>query len=135
MARSNAEICEIKTISEKEILKVSTSVKKAIKSVTRSIKAYEALRAERVTASQKVASAVSEGKLKRKATESEAAQLSETLRQETVRAAKATNMANVAVMRKDEAERGIKHTTERRLEAQYRSTIESLEVELKTLKE
>ena len=82
-----------------------------------------------MAASQKIASAVSEGKLKRKASEIEVSKISEKLQQEIVRAAKATNL------HKDEAENGIKRAIERRLEAQYRSIIESLGVRLKTLKE
>ena len=137
---SNKKIREIKTKSEKEILKVTTSAKKAVKkaedtSFTRSIKARESLRAERVAASQKLTSAVSEEKLKKKASEVEASELSEKLRQSTDRVSAAMKMANIAVMRKEEAERGSLQATERRIEAQYRSTIESLEEQLKTSKE
>ena len=139
MDNANIEIRKIKTKSEKEILKVTTSAKKAVKkaedtSFTRSIKARESIRAERLTASQKMASAVSEGKLKKQASEVEASKLSEKLRQATDRASAAMRMANIAVMRKEEAERGSLQATERRIEAQYRSTIESLEGQLKTSK-
>ena len=87
-----------------------------------------------MAASQKLASAVSEGKLK-KESEVEASKLSEKLRQATDRASAAMKMANIAVMRKEEAECGSLQATERRIEAQYRSTIESLEEQLKTSKE
>ena len=78
---------------------------------------------------------MSEGKLKKQASEVEASKLSEKLRQATDRASAAMKMANIAVMRKEEAERGSLQATERRIEAQYRSTIESLEEQLKTSKE
>ena len=108
---ANIEIRKIKTKSEKEILKVRTSAKKSCKKAedttfTRSIKARESIRAERLTASQKMTSAVSEGKLKKQASEVEASKLSEKLRQATDRASAAMKMANIAVMRKEEAERG-----------------------------
>ena len=128
-AKSNAEICEIKTKSKKEILKVTTTARKDVQkaedtSVARSIKAHEPLRAKRVTTSRNSASTGSEGTLKQKATEIEVSKLSEKFRQETDRATAAMNMANIAVMHK-----------ERRLKAQYRSTIESLEDQLKSTKE
>ena len=61
--------------------------------------------------------------------------LSEKLRQETDRATAAMNMANIAVMHKEAAEHGSIRATKRRLEAQYRSTIEPLEDQLKSAKE
>ena len=137
---ANIEIHKIKTKSEKEILKVTTSAKEAVKkaedtSFTRLIKARDSLRAERVAASQKMASAVSEGKLKKQASEVEASKLSEKLRQANDRASAAMKMANIVVMRKEEAECGSLRATERRIEAQYRSTIESLEEQSKISKE
>ena len=43
-------------------------------------------------------------------------------------------MANAAIVCKEEAEHGVVRTTTRRLEEQYRSTIEELQDQLKTLK-
>ena len=80
-------------------------------------------------------SAVSEEKLKQKASEVEVSKFSEKLRQESDRASAAMKMVNILVMRKEEAERGSLQTTERQTKAQYRSTIESLEDQPKTLKE
>ena len=97
-------IREIKTKSEKEILKVTTSARKAVQkaentSVARSIKACESLRDERAMARRKLASVVSEseGKLKRKASEVEVSNLSDKTCQETECATADMNMANIAV--------------------------------------
>ena len=70
IANSNIENCKIKTKLDKEILKVTTSPKKAVKEAedtnfTRLIKARELLRADRVAAFQKMASTLSEGKFKK----------------------------------------------------------------------
>ena len=57
------------------------------------------------------------------------------LRQEMVRAAAATNMTNVTVMRKKKTECGILQAAEQCLKEQYRNTIEPLENRLKTSRE
>ena len=109
-AKSNTDIFEIKTKPKKEILKMTTSARKVVQkaedtSVARSIKARESLRAERVTACWKLASAVSEGTLKRKASEVEVSKLSEKLRQKNDRATTAMSMGNIAVLHKEAEER------------------------------
>ena len=136
-AKTDLEIHEIKVKSEKEICNVTIAAKHAVKkaedtSFTRSIKARETLCATCVAASQKVASSVSQEILKRKTSQVEAAELTENLCQESVLVAAATNMANAAVICKEEAKLDAIQSTERRLKDQYRSTIEELQDQLKT---
>ena len=104
ITNSNIKNRKMKTKSEKEILKVTTSARKAVQkaentSVARSIKACESLRDERAMARRKLASVVSEseGKLKRKASEVEVSNLSDKTCQETECATADMNMANIAV--------------------------------------
>ena len=86
-----------------------------------------------MAASQKVDSAVSKQKLKLKAFEVKATELTKKLRQEKNRVAIATSLANSAIIRKQEAEHGVGRAVKRRLNDNYRNEIEELKDKLKRL--
>ena len=101
-------------------------------SVTCSAKAREKLRSERFAASQKVASVASKERSKRKVSEAKATELTKKLRQEQKHVATASSLLNVAITCKQETERGVVRSTDRRFEEKYRHIIEELQDNIKS---